>query len=239
MINDGFYNIFNNFYQNMFTDDTGSAIHCEETTIQVYMSQCSFINCTSTGTSSSSVRTQEVGGGACLFDICDMIVSKCIFNLCNSQSIGSAIYACGQQGRSINAFCISGNDCNQIFDSDAIFCFERSNIYLTYFNSTNCVHRNQGGLFHFGGYPYTFTCHYVYIAFKTNSEFGVPLGLTLFDDECISHLYYLSLINCSHENGFISVWKGKHIFRNTYFFNCLGKLLFNVNASQIKLFFIN
>ena len=129
------YKIIDSTFCDCFTDLRGSAIYYNSYKSKVFMYQCVFYNCSSLGIGSSSHRKSGVSGGACFFDINTINVNYCKFFWCNAKDIGSAMYACGQRGSTINISCLSLLYCNKDNNS-CVFCIERSNFNLKNVNSS-------------------------------------------------------------------------------------------------------
>ena len=140
-----FFQVVKSSFSNVVTNQHGSAINCNTLTIQVFISQCAFSNCSTTfkGTSSQRTTINGVGGGAIFLDINELLMEKCIFKQCTAQALGSALYSCSSKDHNFTISCLSDFNCGStISTTHSIYAFETVSTYINHVNSSYSNSRN-------------------------------------------------------------------------------------------------
>ena len=235
--NENFCNISNCIFNNLLTNIRGSACHCDSISYQALLSFCTFRECKSTAVGLSQVRRDQLGGGgACFFDVFKLDAFYCIFYLCESAGLGSAIYSSAPIEQAFEIYCLSDFLCGTpgSTEEQTIYAIEGASPQINSINSSYSYQINRHGLIHFGKYPYSIHFQFYCVIFKEIN--GAPLGLSSFDNEHESHNNYHVYINCSNSNAIITAWKGIHYFENVTFYNCIGNLIKNYETPALFYF---
>ena len=204
----------------------GSALCCRQASLQVYVSKCTFINCTSTSTGPSEQRDSYTSGGACFFSVGEVTLKYNLFKACTGMSLGSAVYASTPLNNKAEITCICDVDCGNYAPNtySSIHAFEMSTTTAKDINSTNPITTNYCGYIHIGMYPKTFSLKYVLMKARTDDSVSIPLGMSLYQSTDIGHLEHACFYDCKSANGLLSLWRGNYILNDIYFYECSGNI---------------
>ena len=228
------YRVERTIIMNSISNNQGSALCCKYQTLQVHVSECTFINCTSKLSSSSYQRTaSSTSGGACFFSVGELVMKSVAFESCVGASLGSAVYASTVLNNHANVSCLCDVDCgNSITTIHSIYAFEVCTTTAKNINSTSSISKNIYGTIHLGNYPATFSVKYLSIIARESESITIPLGLSLQGSSSSGFLYYAYIKGCKNSGGLISLWRGSYILNNVIFNECAGNIYSNRESFQ-------
>ena len=225
------YKVERTIIMNSISNTQGSGLCCKNPDLQVYVSSCTFINCTSKVSGSSSQRDNGVSGGACLFSVGEVIMKSVMFESCVGESLGSAVYASTIINNRANVSYLCDVNCGKDTTSiHSIYAFELCTTTARNINSTNSISKSIYGAIHLGKYPKTFSVKYLSIKAQTSANTAIPLGMGLHDGTDTGYIDHAFFSGCKYPNGLMTLWKGIYVLDDIVFSECSGKLYYVADA---------
>jgi hypothetical protein len=231
--------IENSKFSGISSNRIGGTIFVNDVTVAVSMRICSFVECSTTGIGKSNIRTNDVCGGACYFNICELEIKSISFVECTGNGVGSSMYIYTPKTNSTNAYCITAHKCgSSVKTITSIICFDCTASCVRNLNFTNSIAKHNDGSIHFGYGPTRINAMFLALIMDQSIDESYALGITYEngDSAIFSHVY----IEGSKSNtGIISLWKGQFSFDNAVFYSCTGKLICNREGTTIQITFKN